>query len=349
MTRLVSTSLAIFTLLQTVLLAEDVVPGIAGFQRIALPGNSDTVVAVPFARPPAASGAVQSISTNRVTWQGTPGWQAGQFVYASGTQSQTYYLRIVSGTKEGSFFTITANDANSVTVDLEGDTLGDVTTGDQVTIVPHWTLGTLFPNGSGVNASPTPGSRTTEILFPDFNATGVNTSPKRMFYYYSGHWYEVGKGMAAPLDDEILYPDFHFIVRQNTASGSELICPGQVVTGKVLVWLGVNASGPRDNFLALPRPVDGTLGSSGLIASGAFQPSPTPGNRTDTLLVFDNGLVGKNKSPSAIYYYWNNAWRKVGSGTAVFDSAPVFKASAGFILRKAAAGAATPWINTANY
>ena len=47
--------------------------------------------------------------------------------------------------KEGSYYTVTANGTNSLTVNLNGDSLSTVTAGTSVTLIPYWTLGTAFP------------------------------------------------------------------------------------------------------------------------------------------------------------------------------------------------------------
>jgi len=322
-------------------------PGFSGINRVTLPGVSDSVLSVPFARPEAAAGLALSFTGNRVFFKGAPGWTASQFV-TGGAVTDRFYLLVGSGTKEGAAYAITANDGSSVTVDLEGDTLTGLAADHRLSIIPHWTLATLFAGGAGVHASPTPGDRQTEILFPNFNATGVNASAGRIFYLWDGSWRETGAG-AAVRDHEVVYPDSYFIVRHNVAAATEFVSNGQVVAGKLVTWLGVNTAGKRDNYLGLQRPIATTLAASGLVASGAFAPSPTPGNRTDELFVFDNTVARKNKAPATIYYYWNNAWRKVGAGAASFDSTAVFQPGLGFIIRKNTAATAPAWNNLANY
>jgi uncharacterized protein (TIGR02597 family) len=91
-----------------------------------------------------------------------------------------------------------------------------------------------------------------------------------------------------------------------------------------------------------------------LITSGAFTASNPSGPRTgDELLVFDNTAAVINKSASAIYFYRNGAWRKVGAANATddFGSTIVFGPTGGVIIRKATtvAGSSTNWSNTPTY
>ena len=109
------------------------------------------------------------------------------------------------------------------------------------------------------------------------------------------------------------------------------------------------AGDKQDNAIGLARPIAVSLDASGLINSGAFAPSPLPGSRTDELLIFDNTQVAKNKSSSAVYYYWNNAWRRVGAGSAIVDSDLVFSPGTGVIIRKGTNVISPIWTNTPSY
>ena len=120
---------------------------------------------------------------------------------------------------------------------------------------------------------------------------------------------------------------------------------GAVVLPKLSIPLRTDTSTSQDNALALTRASAITLNNSGLISSGAFSPSPLPGNRTDELLTFDNTAVAKNKSSSAIFYYWNNAWRQVGLGSTDVGSLAVFSPGSGFIIRKATNTTGVVWKN----
>src|SRR5437870_12174449 len=84
-------------------------------------GNSDTYLGIPFTRLPEFIGTVQSVGTNTLTINGTPGWASNRFVYAAGTQPKHYYVLIGNGgaanPKEGHIYSVTSNGSNTLTVD----------------------------------------------------------------------------------------------------------------------------------------------------------------------------------------------------------------------------------------
>jgi uncharacterized protein (TIGR02597 family) len=75
-------------------------------------------------------------------------------------------------------------------------------------------------------------------------------------------------------------------------------------------------------------------------------------SRKDELHVFDNAAEGKNKSASAIYFFYNGAWRRVGlpASTDVGTNV-VFNPGTGVIIRKAITidGSTAVWQNPPNY
>ena len=332
----------------TRLMAQTVATEPSGFYQISCPGNSDTIVSIPFTRPIAASGLVLTASGNSVQATGVPGWSANQFVYASPTQTNTYFLLVRSGPKEGYAYTITANTSDTLTLDLSNADLSGVSAGHRFAIVPYWTLGSVFPGGAGVNPSPSPGSRSTEILLPDLSSAGINLSPVKTYYFHGGFWKQFGQG-AANKNDDVLLSDSYFTVRHNVSTATTIVAQGNVLTTKWTVPLATQASVKQDNAVAIPRPVAVALIDSNLISSGGFSVSPSPGNRTDELLVFDSTVIGKNKSPSATYYYWNNAWRKFGAGATDVGTDQVFTPGTGVIIRKGASVSSTVWVNSPTY
>jgi uncharacterized protein (TIGR02597 family) len=318
-------------------------PDIAGFRNQSLLGSSDNFVSMPFVRPSAASLLIDSISDNVVSVTPAEGWASNQFVYAAGTQSNTYYARFTSGAAEGRIYPITANDASSITLYIGSDDLSAVAASDSISIEPYWTLGTMFPNGAGVNVSPTVGNRNTEVLMPDVTSSGINLSATKIYFFNGGFWKQVGQGTANHNDD-VVPVNSYVVVRHNVTTNTTLSAAGVVVSSKLAVPMRNQIGVAQDNSVALIRPVAVSLNASGLISSGAFQASPLPGSRTDELLVFDNNVASRNKSASAVYYFWNDAWRQVGLGNADVG-ANVLLPGTGFIIRKATNNVSATWTN----
>jgi uncharacterized protein (TIGR02597 family) len=329
-------------------IGSDVSTEATGFQRIPLAGNSDTLLSIPFVRLPAALNSVASASGSTVQVSGSPAWAANKWVYVSGTQPNTYFLLIRSGAREGDYFTITANGANTLTLDLQGNNLTGLNPGDTLAIVPYWTLGTLFPGGQGINPSPSLATHSTEIMVPDMSAPGINTPIAHIYYFWNGGWRESGQGTFLK-NDEVFLPDMYVWVRQNVATSTEVVALGSVLPTRWRFPIARQASSKQDNLLAVPRPGAVSLNASGLIDSGAFKASSSLASHTDELYVYDNSTVGKNKTIAAIYYYWNGAWRKSGFGTIDFGNDLVFTAGSGIIIRAAPAASADVWSNPPGY
>lgn len=335
-----------------------------GFNTITALGNSDTRFSLPLHRASAYQGAVASVAGNVLTVQGTPGWTANQFVYSAGTQSNTYYVEITSGSKAGMFYTVLGNSSDSgttntstLTLDLNGDTTftpSSVQAGNTLKIIPYWTLGTLFPNGQGITGT---GSifgtgAATKVLVTDASAIGTNLGATQTYYFYTGAssngpgWRKIGGGLSTIKNDDYLLPDTHVLIRQDGGAGdTKITVAGAVPVSGRSVVLGTYAqSTDQDNYAGVDIPIPMTLAQSGL-ATSAFLPSNIFGTTGDQVLVFDDSVVGMNKGASATYYYFNGTtyngpgWRKIGGGfTNIFDNTAVFQPGSGVIIRKRSTG-----------
>lgn len=348
-------ALALLPLLALGAYAQTATTNPVGFVKLTELAASDTIVSAPLERASEFHGLVASVSGSTITVQGTTGWTADQFLYAAGTQPKTYFVRFVSGTRAGAYFTVLGNTANALTIDLNGDTLSTVASGDKLQITPYWTLGTIFPAtdaGVSFEGSTSTLSRKTELLFTAPNASGVNLAASSIFYFYNSSWRKVGVAVATSFDDAVILPDSYFVIRNKTRPGT-LTVVGSVLMSPIEIGLSSLAAGQQDNLVALARPKEVSLDDCGLIASGAFVASASPLSRKDQLYVFDNSATGTNKSATAIYYFYNNAWRKVGQPvTANFGAELIFKAGTGVIVRKAANGVAdatSAWLNNPTY
>jgi len=332
-----------------------------GFLHVSCLANSDTYVSVPFTRTAEFNGIVQSVSGNVITVSGSTGWTPNQFVYAQGAQAKTYYAILTSGTavspKNGASYTVTANSGTTLTLNLNGDDISGVPPGSAITVLPYWTLNTLFPpTDAGVSFTPSAGSsgrkRATQILFPDFSDAGVNLAPPVGYYFYNGAWRQAGGDPTVDVGDTVIGLDGYIIVR-NVSAATTLTVMGAVPLNPVTTPLSTQSNGQQDNASALLRPINVTLDNLGLMTSSAFAPSSgsSAKARADELLVYDNTSAAINKSAAAVYYYFNGAWRLDGGDPTVDVGSVAIPAGTGFTIRKAQTsnGASAMWENTATY
>lgn len=323
----------------------EIVSGIFGFNNVTLLGNSDTIVSIPFARMSAADLTVASYSGSQVTIQDSVSWTAGQFVYSSGVQSNTYYLRFNSGALEGRYYDITNNGANTLTLDLKGGSLSGLTVGDQVSIVPHWTFGTVFVNGNGIHLSSSAFSHNTDVIVPNVAGDGINLNAAAATYYYYTNSGSVNwrlQGSTSNRNDDVIQPNKYLIIRHNISSNTTFTSYGDVMLTKAVIPLRGNTTDQQDNLLSLPRPIDLTLDGTSLIQSGAFKQSPSAFSPADQLFVYNNSLSGLNKSAAGTYFYvTNSGWRKQGDTINNYGTSNVLSPGAGFVIRKASGSAST--------
>ncbi len=327
-----------------------------GFTTLTCPANADTYTSVPFTRPPEFIGAVSSVSGNTITVSGSP-FTANQFVYVAGSQPKTYYVLIgpnsSTNPKEGLSYQVTGNGTNTITVNLNGDTISSVAANTQILVIPYHTLGSLFP-ASDANVSFIPSTsqfaRQTQILIPNYSAAGINGSAAITYYYLNNAWRQFGRPTTEDHTDDAMVNGGYFLVR-NAGTGTTFTALGSVLTKKFTLQLFTRTDSQQDNFVSVIRPIDVKLNDLGLITSGAFLSSPSAFNRIDQLLVFDNSQSAQNKSASATYFYYNSAWRKFGESGLPDRGNDVIPAGTGFVIRKGATatGAAVLWQNAPTY
>lgn len=311
-----------------------------GSIRLSLPASTDTPVAVPLARPNVWEGRVASVSTMVINVTGEPGWTSGAFAPAA----DTYYVRFRSGALIGVVLTVNSNSTNGVTVAGNGLDLSSVTSGDSVEIAPYWTLGTLYPAteaGQKFTATTNMASLETELLFFDESAVGINRKPSFAYYFYNGAWRRTGSPENISFNNTLIYPDSYFIQR-NKGTATTATINGRVLPGSVGAVLEGGIV-PNDNHVALCHPMPVTLAQSGLV-EGGFTPSPSAGKIADRLLLFDNTESGFNRAPSAVYYYYDGGWRRVGSPVANdYGGTVTIPVGSGFIVRKASSASSSVW------
>lgn len=322
-------------------------------------GSSDTAVALPLTRDVAFRGAIAAISGSTLTVMGNPGWAQNQFVHSGTIQRNSYYVLIgghaTSSPKEGSYYFVDGNGPNTLTVDLNGDSLGGVLPSTQISVIPYWTLNTVFPAaeaGKSFNVTVNTGTKTSIVQIPNYDAGGTNPTYTNQYYFYNGAWRLTNRPTTEDRGDDILEPNGYFRFRNNLSPGTSLALVGSVLTGKLTTPLTTGTSTQQGTPAGLARPVKVMLDSAGLISSGAFAPSLSSTTHKDELLVFENNTsVGIYKSPNATYYYYNNAWRKVGKASTLNTGTTYLPLGAALFIRKAptANGVTQFWQNSPTY
>jgi uncharacterized protein (TIGR02597 family) len=302
-----------------------------GFLSDSIPANSDVALAVPFTRAPVFQARISSISdvtaTDKlITLTGTPNFRTTspkQFEHVAGTQPNTYYAQIKTGTKAGLLAPIVNNTTNGVTVRLSpGDNLSGVLTeatagagaGDKIIIQPYWTPATLFPS-SWPNG--------TQVLLYDGGTAGVNIAASAVLFYTGTQWLDLSTFQDA--GEVILHPTESFLIRNNSAQAIKRIVSGSVplVAHRAIIST-LAANFPQDNRIGYLSPAPELLSDSGLGFSSG-----------DQLLVFSGTSIGVNKSASQILFYSGTKWfdqATFGDVTATFSLQP----GVGYVYRKAA-------------
>ncbi len=295
-----------------------------GFVTVTVPAQSDAVLAVPLNRSAVFKGVIQSISGSTITVAGTsPGWATApqQFVQSL-TQINTYAVQLASGTKEGMIGKITANTANSVTIQLEaGDDLSGVKTeavdgvglGDHVDIMPFWTPSALLGN---LVAG-------TEFLGFENVSAGVNKSSSEL-YGATGSGWEDGDTSADVSNVPIAFGR-GFVLRNNsgTALSTSMVGTVPMVKSRVrLSNLAVNTD--QDIRFGFTSPVPESITTLGI-----------PATDGDAIFAFNNSAIGKNKSAAFTYTYdgLSSSWIDEDLGGPI-DSTVKLQPGFGYLYRK---------------
>jgi uncharacterized protein (TIGR02597 family) len=311
-----------------------------GVVPLTIPAGSDFYFAAPLIQSPEFIGSVLAVSGSTITvnqTNGQPDWTKNSLVY-SGSQSNTYYALVASGTKEGMASLITANGTNSLTVDLAGDSFTGITTGsngDSIKIVPYWTLTTLFTNCAS------PSFPTGSYVMTYNGVPGINSQPSNVYYFDPngslGRWYSESTGELS--NNVCIPPSQSVVIRNYSASPFTLNIPGNVPLNKQYALLSTLAPNTQqDNPIGYLSPLPATLGQTGLGLTNQ-----------DQLLVFDNAATGINKSATeVITYYAGYGWY---DGSTAMDATFQLQPGFGYILRRAATATPTSilWQNEQPY
>lgn len=316
-----------------------------GFVSVTVPAASDAILGVPLNRTADFKGVIQSIAGNVITVAGTsPAWSTSpqRYVFPGipATQNNTYAVLIATGTKEGMIARVTANGANTVTIQLDaGDDLSGVKTeaidgvglGDHIDIMPYWTPSSLIPSTAAGG---------TQILGFVGAVAGVNLSSAQIYVHAGGGVWEDG----ITSDDATHAPlrfGSGFVLRNTSGSALPVSMVGSVPMTKYRRQLSTLAANtPQDITFGYASPVPETLDNVGL--------GSAPDG--DQILGFNNAATGFNKAATQLLIRDGGVWTDQITGDpvgATFQLQPGF----GYIYRKGgtASPSTTVWTDLPTY
>lgn len=324
-------------------LKADTYSPVSGFVKFPCPGGSDTVISVPFHRSPRWEGLLSadpsSVGTTRMRLDlaGAPALVGSELIDAP----HWLYCRDGGGAKGRHLFVV-AHGADFVEVEATAADLDGLVSGGRVSVIPAWTLATLFPPGSQTAFHPSSGpllsQRGSELLRFDTVGSGTSLAPARRYYVTHTVWREVGD-YAVDAGSTILAPGEAFIVRHAVGAAATTVITQERVYGEaVSLPLRVAGTMAQDTMVAPPRPVAMNLDQLDL-GGGLFTESAStdPADRKDELLVYDSLASGLNTEPATTYFRTAGQWLKAGTNAPA--GAATIHPATGLLIRKAPGGA----------
>jgi len=331
-----------------------------GFLSVTAAALSDTYFTLPYHRPPAFDGLVQSVNGNTLTLQvptGGLGWTAEEWVQQAEVQADSFYVLVGSGLQEGAGYPITANTMSTLTVNPGSVNLAStIAVGETIRIIPYWTLASLFPAQTGVATTASISGAGAGTLIMGFTPTaGINLAASQIYYYYNGTgfggpgWRCQEAAFTTLYDNVPILPGAVLIYRNTTASAVNWTVNGAVQMAQFRHAVGTLSSGiQQDNLVGPQVGVGETLAGAGLLTSGVVNPTNSiSGVSADLVLTYSGPTTGYNPAMDDIYYYYGGTafggpgWRRQGAAfTQIFDPTTVIQPGIPVMVRKL--GAATP-------
>lgn len=286
-----------------------------GFVTVTAPANSDAPVGLPVARAAVLQTTVSSVSANEITVAAA--MTSSQFVYASPTQTNHYYVSVKSTVSpssavKGKWYEIVSNSTSSITVDSGSATSVQsqgLAVGDTIEVIPFWTLNTLLPSGQSMTV-------TTDIDFPQDlilqlpqTVAGINLASAKSAIYSTdtanlgvAGWYNANTFDA--VGDDLILPDTYLVFR-NKGAAQPVTIVGSVPMASAKATTLVRLSGVlrQDNFAINPFPIPVSLTELGLFETGVFQATTDIDFPKDILLVYQGNETGFNSQPAKSYIY----------------------------------------------
>ncbi len=318
-----------------------------GYVELMISAEADTPFTIPMNRPKEYAGLYSAQSGNTVTIANND-LTAGAF--DEGLQHKRYYILFTTGTLSGRSFDIVSNTVNTITVAQEGlenleEIIANPSALNNFEIRPHWTLGTLFPNGENIPKTTDFGVRQGLVQFrPIIDSTNVPINVEYLYFdnaddSFDG-WYLPNNPSAGIQDDVVLRTQTSYLFRNNTLVEYKPKIVGDVPTTDFSNSLRTNVV-RIDNYKAISFPVELSLSESNLFESGVFQATTDFGLRNgDILQAYTYPITGFNPSITTEYLYFDSSdnsfdgWYLPNNPSAgKQDAEKVFKPGRAYIIR----------------
>lgn len=334
--------------------AQSVSSSVVGFTSVEVAPDQDTVLAVTLHESLDFAGSTDG----QVTVVGATATVSlgDSYLGVADRFADSHYLKVLSGTERGRVLPVVGNSSTTVTVALEGTSVLAFEQGDQLAIIPWWTLASLLPPSmqpaEQVSSTDLPPDRQLEILLYQ-GGVGTSLSPTRVFYLAAGGWKESTLGFPEANGVRI-HPHAALVVRARSGgSAFRLFTLGQVNEHDSARLLETRIGGRQDNVLGLHRPVSTTLDdlwANGLDLAFDESASTAAEERGDELLVIDNEDGSRNRAPAATYFRLGGQWVRDEAGFPEAGGDEIAPESV-LILRKAPSATGDPvlWIDSPNY
>lgn len=283
-----------------------------------------------------ASGKITGNTSSTITANGA-GWTANGLA----APSAPYYLKIASGAAQGNLFRITANTADTLTLDTRGidlATLGIANGTDTFQIVAGYTLLSLF----GTPAEGVVGGSAADLAANTVDKVLVNDTLgiARIYYYNTsaGQWRRLGS--TSNQSNLPIGPHQGLSYYRISTQPVSFTFTGRVPDTDSRVILPESGT----TLLATYFPVSSTLGALNIQATANWRKLGDPGvtlNTTDRVLAKDS--IGVFRS----YYHDGTSWKRLGSATNQ-NSVPIEPGAAIYATRFGG-GAPDTWTRTIPY